>query len=34
LIGFHGIPIRDEVTLVKNLDGADSAEAGGIVTGE
>ncbi len=30
LIGFHGIPIRDEVTLVKNLDGADSAEAGGI----
>jgi GNAT superfamily N-acetyltransferase len=30
LIGFHGIPIRDEVTLVKNVDGADSAASGGI----
>jgi ribosomal protein S18 acetylase RimI-like enzyme len=24
LIGFHGIPIRDELTLVKDLDGAGS----------
>ena len=30
LIGFHGIPIRDELTLVKNFDGADSAESGGV----
>ncbi len=30
LIGFHGIPIRDELTLVKDLDGADGAEPGGV----
>ena len=29
LIGRHGIPIRDELTLVKHLDAADSAESGG-----
>ena len=29
LIGLHGIPIRDEVTMVKNLDGAGSTESGG-----
>jgi len=29
LIGLHGIPIRDEVTLVKNLDGGHSAEIDG-----
>jgi ribosomal protein S18 acetylase RimI-like enzyme len=30
LIGLHGIPIRDKVTMVKNLDGVDSAESGGV----
>jgi GNAT superfamily N-acetyltransferase len=30
LIGFHGIPIRDELTLVKNLSGADRAASGGV----
>ncbi len=30
LIGRHGIPIRDEVTMVKNFDGADSAASGGV----
>jgi ribosomal protein S18 acetylase RimI-like enzyme len=29
LIGLHGIPIRDEVTMVKNLDDAGSTESGG-----
>ena len=28
LIGFHGILIRDEITLVKNLEEADSAASG------
>ena len=28
LIGFHGIPIRDELTVVKHLDSADSVESG------
>jgi hypothetical protein len=26
-IGFHGIPIRDEMTLVKDLDAAGSDES-------
>jgi GNAT superfamily N-acetyltransferase len=26
LVGFQGIPIRDEVTMIKNLEGTDSAE--------
>ncbi len=30
LIGFHGIPIQDELTMVKNLDDADSGESGGV----
>jgi hypothetical protein len=30
LIGVHGIGTRDEVTTVKNLDGVDSAEPGGV----
>jgi GNAT superfamily N-acetyltransferase len=31
LIGFHGIPIRDELTMVKNLDDADSGDSGGVM---
>jgi GNAT superfamily N-acetyltransferase len=30
LIGFHGIPIRDELIMVKNLEYVDSAELGGV----
>jgi GNAT superfamily N-acetyltransferase len=30
LIGFRGVPIRDELTMVKNLDDADSGESGGV----
>jgi ribosomal protein S18 acetylase RimI-like enzyme len=30
LIGLHGIPIRDEVTMVKTLDGAGSAASSGV----
>lgn len=30
LIGFHDTPIRNEGTLVKNFDRADTAESGGV----
>jgi DNA-3-methyladenine glycosylase I len=30
LIGFHGIPIRDELTMVKNFIDADSGESSGV----
>jgi GNAT superfamily N-acetyltransferase len=30
LIGLHGIPIRDELTMVKDLDGTESATSGGV----
>jgi hypothetical protein len=30
LIGFHDIPIRDELTMVKPLDGAERAASGGV----
>ena len=30
LIGCHGIPIRDEITLVKNLEKANSVASGGV----
>ena len=30
LMGRHGIPIRDEVTMVKTLDGADGAASSGV----
>ena len=30
LIGFHGIPIRDELIMVKNLEYVDSADLGGV----
>lgn len=33
LIGFHGIPIRDELTMVKDLDAVDSVESGGGACG-
>jgi GNAT superfamily N-acetyltransferase len=29
-IGFHGIPIRDELTMVKSLNATDDAGSGGI----
>jgi hypothetical protein len=32
LIGFHGIPFQDELTMVTNLDDTGSATSGGLAS--